>query len=109
MSILNYFKCQPKGSSEEKLQLPDPRGPLCARVPSSAIEVANRQVAKVLTAPACRGPYFKLTPAQRLQVGKRASENGIASSIRHFKKKYPDLLLKETTVRRLKNLYQLEL
>ena len=78
-------------------------------MPSSAIEVANRQVTKVLTAPACRGPYFKLTPVQRFEVGKRASENGIALSIRHFKKKYPDLELKETIVRRLKNLYQLEL
>jgi len=29
--------------------------------------------------------------------------------IRYFKKKYPDLWLKETTVRRLKNLYQSEL
>ena len=36
-------------------------------------------------------------------------EHGIASSIRHFEKKYPHLPMKETTVRRLKNLYQLEL
>ena len=113
MSILNYFKRHPKGtssgSSEDKLQLPDPRGPLCARVPSSAIDAANKQVAKVLTAPVSRGPYFKLTPAQRFEVGKRALEHGIASSIRYFEKKYPDLPLKETTVRRLKNLYQSEL
>ena len=67
MSILNYFKRYPKesssGSSEDKLQLPDLRGPLCACVPSSAIDVANKQVAKVLTGPVSRGPYFKLTPA----------------------------------------------
>ena len=113
MSILNYFKRFPKessgNSSEENLQLPDPRGPLCASVPSSAIEAANGQVAEVLTAPATRGPYFKLTPAQRYEVGKRAAENGIAALIRYFEKKYPDLRLKETTVRRLKNLYQSEL
>ena len=113
MSILNYFKRHPKGSSlgssEDKLQLPDPRGPLCALVPSSAINAANKQVTKVLTVPVRRGPYFKLTPAQRFEIGKRALEHGIASSIRHFEKKYPDLPLKETTVRRLKNLYQSEL
>ena len=113
MSILKYVKRYPKelsgNPSEENFQLPDPRGPLCTTVPSSAIKAANEQVAEVLTAPATRGPYFKLTPAQRLQVGKRAAEHGIAASIRYFEKKYPDLRLKETTVRRLKNLYLSEL
>ena len=71
MALLNYFKVkrQPKesssGPSEEKLQLPDPHGPLSERVPSSAIEAANQQVAEVLTAPVSREPYFKSTPAQR--------------------------------------------
>ena len=54
MSILNYFKRFPKessgNSSEENLPLPsplpDPRGPLCATIPSSAIEAANAQVKK---------------------------------------------------------------
>jgi len=41
MSILNYFKCHPKGSSEDKLQLPDHCGPLCARVLSSKFEAAK--------------------------------------------------------------------
>ena len=63
MSILNYFKHHPKGSSsgsfEDELQLPDPRGPLYARVSSSAINAANKQVTEVLTAPVSRGPYFK--------------------------------------------------
>jgi len=73
------------------------------------IKAASGQVAEVLTAPATRGSYFKLTPAQKFDVGKRAVEHGIAASIRYFEKKYPDLQLKETTVRRLKNLYQSEL
>ena len=83
MSILTYCKLLPKespgNSSKENLQLPDPRGPLSTSVPSSAIEAANGQVAEVLTAPAARGPYFKLTAAQRFQVGKRAAEHGIAA------------------------------
>ena len=48
---------------------------------------------------------MKLTPAQRYQVGKRVAEHGIAASIRYFMTKFPDLELKEATVRRLKNLY----
>jgi len=76
----------------------DPHGRLCAHVPSSAIEVANKQVAKALTVPTSRGPYFK---AQRFEISKRTLEHGIAMSIRHFEKKCPDLLLKETTVRKL--------
>ena len=54
-----------------------------------------------------RGPYTYLTGAQRHKVGKRAAEHGTTNTIRYFTKKYPDLPeLKETTVRRLKNLYK---
>ena len=117
MSILNYFKPFPKESSgnlsKENLllpsPLPDPHGPLCTTVPSSTIEAANGQVKEVLAVPATRGSYFKLTQAQRFQVGKRAVEHGIAAMIRYFEKKYLNLQLKETIVRRLKNLYRSEL
>ena len=54
-----------------------------------------------------RVPYMKLTPAQRYEIGKRAAKYGVASSICYFKGKYQHLVLKETTVRRLKNLYTL--
>lgn len=53
-----------------------------------------------------RGPYLILTPAQWFGIGKRPAEHGITDSIRYLAKKYPDLPLKETTVRRSKNLYQ---
>lgn len=60
---------------------------LCA---SLAIKAANRQVAEVLTASATRGPDFKLTPAQRFQVGKRTAKHRIAAaSTRFFEKKIP--------------------
>ena len=39
-------------------------------------------------------------------MSKRASEHGVTASLRYFFKKYPQLRLKETTVRRLKNLYR---
>ena len=53
-------------------------------------------------------PYLILTPAQSYEVGKRAAEQGITASLRYFAKKYPELPLKETSVQRLKNLYQYE-
>ena len=52
-----------------------------------------------------RKPYLYMTPGQQFQIGKRAAEHGITTSMRYFARKYPDLPLKETSVRRLKNLY----
>ena len=52
---------------------------------------------------------MKLTPAQKARIGKRAAENGVTATIRHFSKNYEELDLKETTVRRFKNEYLLEL
>ena len=77
------------------------------KVPAKAIELANAEVEQQLKeTPRARRPYSILTPAQRYEVGKRASEHGATASIRYFSKKYLQLSLKETTVRRLKNLYQ---
>ena len=55
-----------------------------------------------------RGPYTKLTPAQRLTIGKRAAELGTTAVMKYFAKKYSGEFgfLKETTVR---NLYEAEL
>ena len=106
MSILQYFKKQEKSSSLSKDSFPDPTGPLSEKIPSKAISIANQKVMKLLEKPSARGPYHTLTPAQRLTVGKRAAEQGTTAAIRYFAKKYPDLPLKETTVRRLKNMYQ---
>ena len=54
-----------------------------------------------------RGPYLYLTGAQRYEVGKRAAQYGMTDTMRYFAKNYPDFPeLKETTVRRLKNLYK---
>jgi len=46
-------------------------------------------------------PYFKLTPAQRFEIGEWASEQRVVVSIRYLEKIYPNLLLKETNVTRL--------
>ena len=103
MSILKYFPCVPKPSDD----LPDPNGPLSSKLASSAIQQANNHVSPVIERQASgRGPYLILTPSQRFQVGKRASEHGVTSTLRYYSKHFPDFQLKETLVRRLKNEYR---
>lgn len=53
-----------------------------------------------------RGSCLILTPAQWFEIGKQAAEHGVTASVGYFAKKYPKLPLKETTMWRLKNLYQ---
>ena len=84
-------------------------GCLSGSMPSSAVSSANAKVKDVLekqTSTGSRGPYLTLTPAQKYQIGKRAAEYDTTAAIRYYQKKFPDLPLKETTVRRLKNLYR---
>ena len=76
MLILKYLKCNPSSSSNQLLDiLPDPSGLLSEKVPSNAIAAANKEVTI-------------------------AAEYGTTAAIRFFAKKYPELPLKETTVRR---------
>ena len=73
------------------------------------IELANAKVTKLAeNRPHGRGPYLYLTGAQRYEVVKRAAQYGTTDTMWYFAKNYPNFLkLKETTVRRLKNLYKL--
>ena len=50
-----------------------------------------------------RGPYAKLTPSQKAMIGKRAAENGVTATLSRFSGRYEGCDLKETTVRRFKN------
>jgi len=106
MSILKYVR-----PLKQKSDLPDPVGPLSEKVPSSAISAASKKFIKALddaqeSKKRSRGPYLSLTPAQKYEVGKRAAEHGVTASMHYFAKKYPDLNLKESSVRRFKNAYQ---
>ena len=89
------------------------------KVPSSAIACANIAVKAVLAEASTdqsdtgdsssgsrRGHYLHLTPAQKFNIGKRASEHGVTNALRYYKRTFPDLPLKETSVRRFKNLFQ---
>jgi len=122
MSLWKYFKRappEPVKKCEDK-GLPEPTGPLSKSVPAKAIELANAQVKKVQldktrdsggdsrgkhSRPG--GPYLMLTPAQRYEIGKGASEHGTTNTMRYYARKYPQFKsLKESSVRRFKNLYQ---
>ena len=119
MSILRYFsfvksKSNQAGSSSSaippEVHLPDPHGQLSTKVPPEAIVSANANVKEVVmkneVSQKKRGPYLHLTPAQRFKVGQRASEFGVTSTLRYYAKHFPELPLKEPSVRRLKNEYQ---
>ena len=102
MSILKYFKLAKPADDH----LPDLEGTLCSKLSSSAIASANVEVCFVMATSNSRGPYLHLTPAQKFQIGKRASERGATNTMGYnYKKKFPDLPLKETLVRRFKDSY----
>ena len=103
--ILKYFRSR-KDSDKEESSLPDPNGELSEKMPSSSITVANTMVNEILEKPrGKRGAYLALTPAQKFSVGKRAAESGVTGTIRYYAKTFPDIPLKETSVRRMKNDY----
>ena len=114
MSILKYFHKTKRKDQEDNVEIkfPDPDGDLSKTVPSKAIRAANKSIEQLLE-PKLKGvrktPYLVLTPAQRFAVGKRAAEHGVTATIRYYAKRFPDLALKETTVRRIKNIYLSEL
>ena len=104
------MKRSPFSSSNQLLDtLPNPSGSLSEKIPSDMIADASKEVTKVLENEPCYtgGPYLTLIPVQKFTIGKRAAEYGTTVAIRFFVKKYPEL--KGTTVRKLKNMYQLQL
>ena len=119
MSILNYFQRVKKSRD----QLPDPNGPLNTegKVLSSAIASANIAIQAFLAesfekpehsttdSSSCsksRGPYLHLTPAQKFNIGKRASEHRVTNTLCYYKRTFPNLPLRETSVRRFKDSFQ---
>ena len=110
--LLKYFKRCYDMQKKDAGTLPDPDGSLCRDIPSSSIGIANthvHQVQQKSSSNRLRGPYISLTPAQMFSVGKRAAENGVTVTLRYCSKTFPDLALKETTVRRFKGNYLLHI
>ena len=98
MALCRYFKRH----SDDKL--PDPRGLLSIKIPSTSIASANVEVKRVVSQePVSRGPYTKFTAEQRAVIGKRAAEHGVAATIRFYAKEFPNL--KESSVHTWKSTY----
>lgn len=102
MSLYKFFARVEKG---ETSRLPDPRGTLSKVIPSSSIAAANTEVEKCgQSNPAAgkRKQYAKFTPEQRAEIGRRAAEHGVASTIRYYASQYS---LKESTIRGWRDSY----
>ena len=105
MALFRYFK-------KEKGNFPDPHGSLAQSVLSTSIAAANSEVHAVIDTMSThnskkRGSFEKYTPEQKAMIWKRAAEHGVAASVRHYMKEFPNL--KENTVRDWRNAYRLEL
>ena len=99
--LLKYFR-----PVKPKEDLPNPKGKISEKIPSSSIVQAKSVMRKRLEQQrGKRGPYVALTPAQRFSIGKRVAENGVTATLSYYAKAVPDLSLKETTVRRTKDRY----
>ena len=107
MALLKYF------AKQKKMTLPEPTGALSREAPSSAIVSANNEVQKITSLSESsvskkRGPYSNsFSPQVKPEIGRYAAENEVASTLRRYVSKYPDL--KESTVRIWRNVYSQEL
>ena len=81
MMLYTYFK-----KKTGNPLLPDVKGQLSTVVPSSYISEANKEVSEATKKLEKRGPYMKLTPEKKADIGKYAAENGIVSAVRRFSK-----------------------
>ncbi len=79
--------------------LPDPKGALFAKVPYSSISTVNDAAKGILSDQVKNGtvtiqkraPYTLVRTEEKIQIARRAAENGIATTIRHYAKMFPDL------------------
>ena len=88
-SILRYYK--PIGVS-------NPRSPLSSKIPSRAIESANKEVEDILSKSKRKGPYRRYTPEERATIGKYAIDHGVNEAAHKYS-------INESTVRSFKNAY----
>ena len=69
MTLLKYFKPVNSKALGESLSLPDPDSSLNKIVSSKAKEIVSK-VLEQSSSSGERGPYLKLAPTQRYQIGK---------------------------------------
>ena len=88
--------------------MPNPNGPLSIKISLRAIKFVNAKMSELKDKPGGRwsSPILHSYPSTKIQsISKRAAEHGVTAFIRYFAKKYLKLSLKETAVRKPKNLY----
>ncbi len=92
MSLFRNFS--PASKEAPAVNLPDPSSPLSKVVPSSSIEAANSTVSVLLTEDKkkTRGPYGKVSAERKAEIGRRAAEHGIASTVYFYAGKLPETL-----------------
>ena len=98
MALLKYFKrVDAKTAMKNDIVLPKPDGPLSSVIPSLSIESANVAVKKAMLVAShvtaegdeiddykrC-GTYQHFTSKEKLELGKRAAELGISSTVCYF-------------------------
>ena len=105
MSILDYFSVRSSKS------LPNPRGPLSSRIPSAAIELANREVCAAINkeqpgnVSSRKGKKPRVySPQERAESGKLAADIGASAAAKRFSRKLK-YSVNESTARRFKQLY----
>ena len=97
-------------------------GPSSRVIPSLPIEAANKTVKDTVSLEVTlstygdgeaskkkeRGSYKKFTPEEKLKMGKRAAEHGMASPVQYFHKLFSDHAVKESSVCTWRNKYLTE-
>ena len=106
MSILKYFETIGRDA------LPHPQGRLSSVLSEETIQSANdcihQHTHTKKPSEKKKGSYQKLSEEKKAEVGRYATENGVAAAVRHFAKELPKLL-NESMVRGMKRRYLEEL
>ena len=95
MSLLQFFHLVKAATDDDE----DGREKSC--VPSKLVQDGAPHVVCLVKERGKRGEYLKLTPKEKATIGKYASEHGVASAVKKFKKKN----LKECSVRDWRDAY----
>ena len=99
MALLRYL--------QSRDGLPDPRDPLSSTIRAQAIAEANREVQEATSIGSKRterGSYKRYSASVRAEIGKYASNHGVAAAARYFSKKL-NCRVSETTVRSIRSSY----
>ena len=101
MALLRYL--------QRRDSLPDPKGSLSFAIPAQAIARANQEVQAAaeniqVRERRKRGAYNRYSPRDRADIGRYASQHGVAAAARFFSRKLKRTV-RETTVRSMKAAY----